>query len=76
MTAEWQPIETAPKDRDRILFVLWPGTEQDVWHGAAVTWKRHRWWPGYGQWLDEARRLVNPTHWLPQPAKFPEWVKP
>ena len=75
MTAEWQLIATAPRDHERVVFVIWPDTEPDKWIGAAVSWKKHRWWPNHGWWADEHGRKVDPTHWLPQPAKHPEWIK-
>jgi hypothetical protein len=58
---EWQPIETAPKDR---VIDLWsPTTHTYVFRG--------RWWCGDpGQWEDEDDEnagAVFPTHWNRRP---------
>lgn len=58
---EWLPIETAPRDRTRIL-----GCQKLEWLSTqvAVTYF------GYCHWLrefDEELPYWNPTHWMPLP---------
>lgn len=64
--AEWQPIETAPKDgRDVLLWI--PADEESPRKGR---WEKllddpsrpHRWCVAYG-WCED-----TPTHWMPLPS--------
>lgn len=58
MEAEWQLIETAP--RDGALFLAWaPGA-----HGLKAIYSLCAWHPGAGFCIDELR---EPTHWRPLP---------
>lgn len=63
--AEWQPIETAPRDGTRILFYT-PGDEETGWLGIVT--ESH--YDKHGlvdlfvpQWQDG----LEPTHWMPLP---------
>lgn len=58
--ADWQPIETAPKDGTRVLVA-----DENVWMAVA------RNWPCNGYWIEDAAsgmRLNPPTHWMPLPS--------
>ena len=58
MQGEWQPIETAPKDRS--LFLVWaPGRD-----GLGPMFSLCAWHPDAGFCIDELR---EPTHWMPLP---------
>jgi hypothetical protein len=54
----WMPIETAPKDRTRILlFQAGRGAFEGWWHTA---------WPSpEAYWMDDADSEPQPTHWRP-----------
>lgn len=54
---EWQPIETAPKDRTRLL--LWGGNYcwLGFWNGRSWSWDN-------GDYYDCLRDV---THWMPLP---------
>lgn len=69
--SEWQPIETAPKDRSVLLYEpiggWWlpeprPGVVPHIWVG--------NWWKGdtlnRAQW--NGAMYSAPTHWMPLPA--------
>jgi hypothetical protein len=49
---KWQPIETAPKDRDILLY------DENIYMGQ---WYDKDWWVEGGQ------ITCNPTHWMPLP---------
>ncbi len=61
--ADWQPIETAPKDGTDILL--------------AAHWRGERWLQGIGRWRDERYQentpgwgwtwYASPSHWMPLP---------
>lgn len=54
----WQPIETAPKDKGRIIvFGKWDGHQIVRWVGAP-----HNIWTSTG--FDSVQ---TPTHWMPLP---------
>ena len=55
MSAEWQPIETAPKDGTRVLVV-----EDGEYH---VAW----WRQGWTRAGDDYDIAMEPTHWQPLP---------
>lgn len=60
IVAEWQPIETAPKDGTRVLIA-----DEDVWMAVA------RFWPCNMFWIEDAAsgmKLNQPSHWMPIPA--------
>jgi hypothetical protein len=52
--ANWQPIETAPRDSTWILAAMRSGRRTVV-----------RW--GGGVWEDDNRLWRDPTHWMPLP---------
>lgn len=56
--ASWMPIETAPKDRKRILlYQEGRGAFEGWWHTA---------WPHPEEyWMDDADSEPSPTHWRP-----------
>jgi hypothetical protein len=56
--SEWQPIDTAPKDGDRILiFGKWDGVVSARWIGEP-----------HNIWLIEPGSVArDPTHWMPLP---------
>ncbi len=56
--AEWQPIETAPKDGTRVLLCIDHGEWGDkVWTGL---------W-GDGWMVSYGKARTEPTHWMPLP---------
>lgn len=56
---KWQPIETAPKDDERVLLYSGYGGAQ-----AVCRWSDH-----FGQWMVCAGGTVfqDPNHWMPLP---------
>lgn len=52
-----RPIETAPKDRTRILVYTVPNQE----------WVTATWSGSQEKWCDDEMYVVFPTHWLPLP---------
>lgn len=71
---EWQPIETAPKDKLILLFGLLDPHPEDI--GLHGNLDRPGRYTGYWCQLDEAWSVaggtwlgpwVNPTHWMPLP---------
>lgn len=54
----WQSIDTAPKDGSKILAFLPDGNE------LIVSWCGEQWQPTYFSCIE-----VQPTHWMPLPAK-------
>lgn len=76
--ADWQPIETAPKDGTRIM--LWRGyTTYGVWAEMVIAeWHDDAWrWPSdtqstHGDWsqdeiYDGYESAKDFTHWMPLP---------
>ena len=67
---DWQPIETAPKQKIVLLWAL-TDTETGNWKMSTGYWM-----PGYrdepGSWTWDGRLLkayeVHPTHWMPLPT--------
>ena len=78
----WQPIETAPKDRTEILAaVRYPKDEKikGVWHTSFVYWdadfEEHPdgiWAYGYENPITTGK----PTHWMPVPQYVPPLTEP
>jgi hypothetical protein len=83
---EWQPIETAPKDKsilawdgELVLLVWWDAKfDHDDEAMRACDYEktiyRGAWTDGRVEdWGMETNRHYNPTHWmpLPQPPKLP-----
>lgn len=58
-TDQWQPIETAPKDKSDVL--LYDGDEITIGYHST-----------FGGWMDktdpEDRWDFRPTHWMPLPS--------
>lgn len=72
--AEWQPIETAPKDGTRILIA--GGTyyydasempDQEFTSADTAYWRNGGWCGGYGSEYN-GEYWHKPTHWQPLPA--------
>ena len=61
--SEWQPIETAP--RDRTILVCAPGNDPRFWSHLPNLICTCRWHEDAGFCVDEVR---EPTHWMPLPA--------
>ena len=63
--SEWQPIKTAPKDREFLAY--WPATNNDDWEITRT------WWDDRGQTFEtphnsiEPDHMESPTHWMPLP---------
>lgn len=55
--ADWQPIESAPKD----------GTPFLSCKGARVMWTTYGYNGWESGWLNEHEYVVFPTHWMPLP---------
>lgn len=59
---EWQPIETAPEQRD---LLVWWECEMSGRGMFSVAGKDHR-----GRWISDEDGLIAPTHWMiPDPPK-------
>lgn len=69
--SEWQPIETAPKDRTHILLFVGNDKPQIVvaYYESFVTEDGTVEWWAYADWLlqDAAGEIFGPTHWMPLP---------
>lgn len=63
--ADWQPIETAPRDRTPILVVWWTGNK--AWQSVAwmVRDETEEWWTPTDA---SFRHYLHPTHWMPLPS--------
>ena len=61
--SDWQPIETAPKDRDVLVFAgpTHLGTDGRIIVGYSLSGTR--WWSKPGLYS-----IQRPTHWMPLPA--------
>jgi len=61
----WQPIETAPKDRQIVLYIPGHGPSVGQWNYTAHNKKPHPYWSSVAerlfgvQWM----RDRQPTHW-------------
>ncbi len=61
---EWQPIETAPKNTDVLVYVLDGYEKMGVAMFHTYAYKDGGWW----QWEHEYQvREIVPTHWMPLP---------
>jgi len=69
---QWQPIETAPKDRRILLYQSGGGGEYytPAWQKIFTGFWWDDWYENEHFWTaDEDRGFeVNPTHWMPLPA--------
>lgn len=63
MTSEWQPIETAPKDRP-IIVSNGEAVGEAQYHESAEGW----WWAGYHPTDASDGCVWQPAHWMPLPA--------
>jgi hypothetical protein len=76
--ADWQPIETAPKDGTEIIlyrpsdehrsakrWISWWYDKTETQYGR-ITYEVHEWWGGTFL-SDPERRPPEPTHWMPLP---------
>lgn len=63
--ANWQPIETAPKDRNIIITGR---------YGNGVAYVEESYWCYRGHW--NRRQHEAPTHWMPMPEPFGGWGSP
>ena len=57
---EWQPIDTAPKTKKRILAIKKKTIKIVVYYPFLKEWGNPQEWGGDGTWM--------PTHWMPLPA--------
>jgi len=55
----WQPIETAPKTKKRILAIKGKTMKIVVWSAILEEWDNPQEWGEDGTW--------KPTHWMPLP---------
>lgn len=67
---DWQPIETAPKDKDVWVYGLakiWVGSCEFEWQGqAGFNGDDGLWWTTSHDSFG-APLMVAPTHWMPLP---------
>lgn len=65
--ADWQPIETAPKDGADILVTMTHNDGLGGWitHMWVDSWSEEYPWPEYERRID---LLGHPTHWMALPA--------
>ena len=56
----WQPIETAPKDQEILVWTEDDGAFVAFWWPVRKCWR----WTSYDLHGDE---LLHPTHWMPIP---------
>lgn len=67
--AEWQPIETAPKDESEFIAFI-PGvgvkvvTSWSAWGGGTG----HFHYETKNHWKEPEWERCEPTHWMPYPA--------
>lgn len=66
---EWQPIETAPKDRDILLYTNCRGVVRGRWNDCKYATKPRPYWTHDREriWGTVACRADQPTHWMPLP---------
>lgn len=55
----WQPIETAPKVRGKLLLGFLPNFYPNKVRMLVIKWD--------GLWLDDRNFTIKPTHWMPLP---------
>ena len=62
--AQWQPIETAPKDGTKVLLYK---PDDEFWCSSIAT---ARWWAKESEWLcTGSAYFPAPTHWQPLPPE-------
>ena len=60
--SEWQPIETAPKDKTDILVLSEGRVVEAYWEGS----RSRGYWDSFFQSYES--ESLEPTHWMPLPA--------
>lgn len=67
---EWQPIETAPKDKDVLLYLPRRGAIRGQWNSDKYARVPRPYWSHDREWIFGVRetRDCQPTHWMPLPA--------
>lgn len=63
---EWQPIETAPKDKTSVLLIGRYPTSSRGWSDIYMCWRAQK-ENGFEGWLRWPHSF-HPTHWMPLPA--------
>lgn len=71
--SEWQPIETAPKDRYILLFrptaPNWQRVAEGKWDAQEHNKKPRPYWScPWRITFNDGDRLHEPTHWMPLPS--------
>ncbi len=66
---EWQPIETAPKNQDVLLFCPLRGIVRGVWNWDRYAHNPRPYWSNDRERMLGTRetRADQPTHWMPLP---------
>lgn len=66
---EWQPIETAPKDADVLLYCPERGVVRGAWRDDKYSTKPRPYWTNDREslWGKTWTRADQPTHWMPLP---------
>ena len=64
--SEWQPIDSAPRDGDVLIFVKETGEQFVAYWGTAIEDGDQAWTFARGNGLSFIVR--NPTHWMPLPS--------
>lgn len=66
---EWQPIETAPKDKEILLFCPFRGVVRGSWRRDEYAKKPRPYWTHDRErlWGIRGTREDQPTHWQPLP---------
>jgi len=74
MTAEWRPIETAPKDGTPIIvYMPWEGGMVRTAHySRRLTEDRYAQNVWCVHWSGSYKSRVAPTHWMPLPPPPPK----
>lgn len=71
----WLPIETAPKNGDKMLFLcpFFGVISGGKWSDDKYNKKSRPYWTHHGEsiWGKTYTRMHQPTHWMPLPATSP-----
>ena len=73
--AEWQPLDTAPKDGTHIL-IAWKGSNADLWHTTIGYWRTH-----HGDYEKDTHkhwamvRVTDPSLTSMGPEEIRDWVR-
>ena len=71
LPSDWQPISTAPKDADLLLwFPNHRGAVRGKWNTDQYAKKPRPYWTSDSEflWGKSMARAHQPTHWMPLPA--------